>query len=311
MVKIDYQLIVTGSLSFDYIFDLKEKFSDYILPDKIHQINFSFVSETHKKTFGGTAGNQCFYLARLNLNPYLCASAGFDFKEYKAFLENNLVKTNLVHISKKLPTATGFVITDRKDNQIWMFSKGAMKEAKNIKIPTTKLKKSFLLIAPDEPKAIINYVNQAVKNNISFAFDPAFYIPSLPIKTLIKGIQEAKIIFGNDYEISFLEKRTQLNITKNLKKNQVLVKTLSNKGSEIYSQNKKIKVGIFKTKKVVDPTGAGDAYRAGFIYGFLNHQPLKTCAKMAASTASFAVETKGTMNEKFNKKDFEKRIKMI
>ncbi|MBI4008946.1 carbohydrate kinase family protein [Candidatus Roizmanbacteria bacterium] len=305
-------IILTGSLAYDYIFDVDDYFSKYILPNKIHQINISVITDEYKKSLGGTAGNQAFYLARLGLSPNIFATAGKDFQEYKSFLKKNGINAEYIKIIPEQNSAAGFGMTDKKDNQIWMYSKGAMINNSKLILSTIvdKLHNSFVIISPNDPQAIINFVNQCEKEDIEFAFDPAFYIPTLPQKTLFKGVKNARIIFGNDYEIAFLEKRLRLSLPKLINKNQIIVKTLGDQGSEIFKDGKWQKVGIYKVKPV-DPTGAGDAYRAGFLYGYLNNQPIKTCGWMGAVTASFAVEVKGTMNLKFSKQQFEKRLKSV
>ncbi len=305
-------VILTGSLSFDYIFDVNDSFSNHILPEKVHKINFSFVIETHQRSFGGTAGNQAYYLSKLGVENYLFASGGYDFTDYSTFLQKEKISRNFIFISNNLPTGTGFVITDIKDNQIWMYSKGAMKHNALLKLSsiTEKIHRPLVIISPNDPQAIINFVVDCVKDKIEFCFDPAFYIPVLPKKTLLLGVKNAKIIIGNDYEIAFMEKRLGKKMTKLLSDDQILVTTLGDQGSEILYRGKWTKVGIYKTK-AIDPTGAGDAYRAGFIYGYLNDQPIKTCGWMGAVAASFAVEVKGTMNLKFTREKFEERLKKI
>ena len=306
-------IILTGDLAYDYIFDVKDPFSKYIQPDKIHQINISIVTESHKKSFGGTAGNQAFYLSRLGLKPFIYTTVGNDFNEYKIFLKKNKISISFIKIYKDLPTASGYVMTDIHDNQIWMFSAGAMKEAKRLALADIKsldLEDSFVLISPTDLDAMVNFVNECCNLNIDFAFDPAFFIPNFPKNVLENGVKTAKIIFGNDYEISFIEKRIGKKLTQLINKNQILIKTLGNQGSEIFNKGKWTKIGIYKTK-TVDPTGAGDAYRAAFLFGYLQNLPLKTCGWMGAVTASFAVEMKGTMNLKFTKKGFEKRLAKV
>ncbi|OGK18846.1 hypothetical protein A2866_03200 [Candidatus Roizmanbacteria bacterium RIFCSPHIGHO2_01_FULL_39_8] len=302
-------IIVTGSLAYDYIFDVNDYFSKYILPDKIHQINISVITDEYKKSFGGTAGNQAFYLGRLGLNPYIYASVGNDFSEYKKFLERNLVKTSFIKAYKNIASAAGFAMADKRDNQIWMYSIGAMKHA--TKLPLKKIiplvEDPFVVIAPNDLQAVINYVHESVKLKLDFAFDPAFYVPHLSKELLLKAVTHAKVTFGNDYEIAFIEKKISRKITSLLRKNQVLVKTLADKGSEIFRAGKWTKVGIFKVK-TIDPTGAGDAYRSGFLFGYMNNKPVKECGRMGAIAASFAVEIKGTMNLKFNLEVFEKRL---
>ena len=305
-------IILTGSLAFDYIFDIPDPFSKYIQPDKIHKINISIVTDSFKKSFGGTAGNQAFYLAKLKMKPFVFSTAGNDFTEYKKFFKKIGVNTKFIRISKHDLTASGFVMTDIKDNQIWMFSKGAMKNSVKCKLKTavSKMHQPFVVISPNELQTIVNYVDECSKLKLDFVFDPAFFIPHLPENKLLEGVKNAKLIFGNDYEVAFIEKRLGRKIADLINKDQIVVKTLGNQGSEIYHNGKWTKIGIYKTK-TVDPTGAGDAYRAGFLFGYLQNLPLKTCGWMGAVTASFAVEMKGTMNLKFTKKGFEKRVKTI
>lgn len=314
-------LIITGSLAFDQILNLPGKFADYILPDKIHQLNVSFTTDNHKKGFGGTAGNQVYSLALLGEKPILLASAGGDFLPYKKFLKKHGIDTSYIKIFPEQNTATGFSITDLTDNQIWGFSKGAMKEAKTLKIKNEKLKKVmrslslswtdlFVMIAPNEPQAIENYLDECIGLKIPFGFDPAFYVPVLSPEVLRKGFENARIIFGNDYEISLLAKRLKMSEEKfisEIGQNQIVIETLGEKGSVIYNGGKKIKITPAKTEKIVDPTGAGDAYRSGFLAGFLRKMPLKICGQIGSVTASFAIENYGTINHYFTKKEFEKR----
>lgn len=308
----DKNIILTGSLAFDSIFDVDGYFSDHIMPDKIHQINISIVTKNYKKAFGGTAATQAFYLRKLGTNPYILAVAGNDFLDFKSFLQNNKIDTKFISIVKDQPTASGFAITDKRDNQIWMFAPGAMRHASKLRLKRVlnNIPSPFVLISPNDLQAIINYVKESQRFKLEFAFDPSSYTTTISDEILKKGVSYAKIIFGNDYEIAFMEKRLNKKLSSILQENQILVKTLADQGSEIFYRGKWIKIGIYKTR-TIDPTGAGDAYRAGFLYGYLNNKSLQTCGWMGAVTASFAVEVKGTMNLKFNKKEFERRLRKL
>ena len=308
-------VIVTGSLAFDQILNLPGKFSSYILPDKIHQINVSFATDTHTVNFGGTAGNQAYSLALLGIRPVIVATAGYDFDRYRKFLEKNGIDTSYIKIIKNKLTASGFAITDEADNQIWGYSKAAMSDSKDhhLKPVISELSKTntrlFAILTPCGEEGIANYVDECVAFNIPFAFDPAFYIPSLPKKTLKKGVRYAQIVFGNDYELSLLQKRLSHEKLQGLtlKDTQIVVTTLGENGSVIQQGNKKFTIKPSVVQKVVDPTGAGDAYRAGFMAGFIQGKDLKTCGQMGSVAAAFAVEKKGTMNHYYTKKEFIKR----
>ena len=319
-------VIVTGSVAYDQILDLPGEFSSYILPEKIHQINISFVTETHRRRLGGTGGNQACTLSLLGVPVMLVASAGNDFQQYDEFLKKTSVDTKFIVRHKTEPTAAGFAITDMKDNQIWGFSKGAMKYAKDISlkkvISSLMLKQvqhdesiPFIVIGPNEPLAIARYIDECVELDIPFAFDPAFYIPTLPIDVLKKGVAYARIIFGNDYEIEMLKSKLRIN-NYELRDGQILVTTLGEKGSRISVRTsrrqsvKDIRVGAANVKKVVDPTGAGDAYRAGFIAGFVEKKDIRMCGQMGAVAASFAIEKYGTMEHRFTQEEFGKRMMM-
>ncbi len=304
-------VIITGSVAYDYIFNFDNYFSNYIVPDKVHSINISLLTEQYKKSFGGTAGNQGFYLNKLGVNAYIYSTVGEDFGEYKYFLKKNNIESKFIQIKKGHHTAAGFAITDKKDNQIWMYSRGALKYSDKLRLNSLSVGSDpLVIIAPNEAKAVENFVNECVRSKMEFVLDLGFNIPLTKKDILQKGIKNAAIIFGNDYEIDLMEKKAGIPFKKDLKHNQILVTTFADLGSTIFQNKKEIKVGIYKTK-AIDPTGAGDAYRAGFIYGYLNNQPLKICGWMGAVTSSFAVEVKGTMNLKFNKRVFEKRMKTI
>lgn len=313
-------IIVTGSLAYDIILNLPGKFSSYILPDKLHQINVSFATDTHTKNFGGTAGNQAYSLALLGEQPVLFATAGNDFEPYKKFLEKHGVDTTYVKIIKNKLTASGFAITDEINNQVWGYSKAAMSDSKDhhLKPILSKISKNnkdiLVVLTPCGEEGLINYVDECVKFGLPFAYDPAFYIPTLPLETLRKGVQNAQLVFGNDYEFELLD--LKLKIKKYvLRSSQIHVTTLGENGSVIKYIDEKsktvreIKVKAAKVKKVVDPTGAGDAYRSGFLAGYVKGLPLQVCGQMGSVASSFVIEQKGTVNHFYTVAQFKKRYK--
>ena len=305
------KVLFSGSISYDYIFDIPQKFSELILPEKIHSLNFSFVVDNFTKSYGGCAANQAYYFAKAEGEALLFAAVGKDFSEYEKRLKNLGINTSFVLKSKEKFMATGFVITDLADNQIWSFAKGAMMEASKMSLKeiVANTEDLFVMIAPNDPSAIEKFVQEAVEENLRYAFDPAFYIPYLKPEILKKGSLMAEIVFGNDYEIHLLQKRTGVGLEK-LSRSTIVVETLGEKGSRIYHNQKGWEIGIYQVS-AIDPTGAGDAYRSGFLRGYLGRKGIETAGKLAAAFASFAVEQRGTQVEHFNYKEALKRAKRI
>ena len=302
-------VVVTGTLGFDYIMDFPGKFADRIMPDKIHKISLSFLADTLKKQFGGTAGNIAYTLKLLGIEPKVVASAGNDFEPYKKFLLKHGIDVFGILIRKDVSTSSYFVITDKDDNQIGSFYLGASKYAKNLSVVSKNIKPDFVVLAPAEPKAMKKYVLECRKHKLPYLYDPAFQIGAFTAEDLLKGIIGAKILIGNDYEISLIEKKLKINHSKLLKLCPVVITTLGAKGSIIETPGKKISILPAKPKKVVDPTGAGDAYRGGFLAGYLRGLDLKICGQMGAVAAAYTVEKYGTVTHSFSFKDFKKRYK--
>ena len=300
-------VIVTGSLAFDQIMNLPGVFSDYILPDKIHKLNVSFLVDTLRKEWGGTGGNIAYNLALLGIKVELVAAIGSDGDEYMSWLAKNKVNINKIKKFKDILTASGFVITDRQDNQIWNFYGGAMMRAKEISLSSIKVKPRLVIIAPNDPKAMIQYSKECQKKKWDYLFDPAFYIPSLSKNDLLIAVKKAKIIIGNDYEITMLKRKIGPHFAKASWGKQIWITTLGEKGSVIRRGKEEYRIPAAKPKGIVDPTGAGDAYRAGFVAGYLQGQTLKVCGRMGSVCAAYTVEKYGTQTHKFSLREFRER----
>lgn len=300
-------IYVTGSLAFDFIMDFPGKFSDQIVAHKLHLINISFLVNTLRESRGGTAGNIAYNLALLKQKVAIVSCAGNDFTEYKKYLiDCGIVDDYIKTINDDL-TARAFITTDLSDNQITGFYPGAMKYDKTIKLPSIVSKNDFVVISPTDPKAMENFTQEAVDKNIPFMFDFGMQLPRLSENTLIKGLIHASILIGNDYEIALFKKKIKINKWIFIKKDQIMVTTLGSHGCMIETQNTKLKVPAVKVKKILDPTGAGDAFRSGFLAGFTSGFNLLTCGRMGNLTAVYAVEKYGTMEHKFTVGEFEKR----
>ena len=303
------RIVVTGSLAYDHIMSMPGSFSDHIMPDKIHILNVSFIMQTFKKEFGGTAGNISYSLGLLGVPTLIVASAGYDFQDYSKHLR---MSTNLdvtgIRILRDIPTAQGFVTTDKNDNQIWGFYEGAMKRNRDISLKDFLKSGDFVVISPNDPVATIKFVKESVQHNIPYLFDPAFNIPHLTKEDLEFSVGNASIAIGNDYEIELIKRRLDL---KDLPQtSQIWITTLGSRGSAIRMGKEEWKIPPAKPKSVIDPTGAGDAYRAGFLSGFVRDLPLGTCGRLGSLTAAYTVEKHGTQTHRFGVKEFKDRYRV-
>lgn len=300
-------LIITGTVAYDYIMDFPGKFDDHILPDQIHKINLSFSVDKFAKRRGGTAGNVSYNLALLNTKHLLFTAAGSDFEEYKKKFDSLEIETKHILIDKKNYTSTGFALTDKTDNQIWGYFYGASERIAELKLKGIAKKGDLVLIGPSGAAGSMNFVKQCADAGIEYFFDPGFILTQVNDSDLKLGVENAKYLAGNDYEISLIKKRVK-NFDK-IMKDKILIITLGAKGALIEQGGRAISIEPVIVKDAQDPTGAGDAWRAGFLAGLTLGFDLKTCGQMGSVTAAYAVEQYGTQEHKFTKSQFTKRYK--
>ncbi|MEK7544360.1 MAG: carbohydrate kinase family protein [Patescibacteria group bacterium] len=332
------KVIVTGSLGYDNIMDFPGRFADRIMPDNIHKLSLSFLVDKLSKQFGGVAGNIAYTLNLLGIKPRIVACAGNDFGPYKKHLTRHHLNTTYIKQFADESCSLYSVVTDQDDNQIGSYFVGAMKHAKDLSI-TTPLKDSgnrrdsrnrtnahsFVIISPTDPAAMVKYVKECRTLKIPYLYDPAFQIATFSPEELKEGITGAAILIGNDYEISLIESRLEISHEELLTMTPIVITTLGAKGSVIETRKESIHIKPAKPKNTSDPTGAGDAYRGGFLAGYLryarfpeskksgfresvtNADQLLVCGQMGSVAAVYTVETYGTQTHTFTKKEFAKR----
>lgn len=306
-IKVMKSVIITGSLAFDYIMDYPHTFEADILPEKLKALSVSFQVQNLNKNFGGVAGNIAYNLSLLGQASAIVASAGaYDFSEYQKHLQGAGIKTDSISLVKKEFTANAFIITDKNNCQITGFYPGALSHDKFLSFPSYQ-NIDFVIIGPTETDAMVGFVKEAQKRHLPYLYYPVQHIPQLTGEQLTEAIFGAEILIGNDYEIALIMKKTKLSKKELLAKTKILVTTLGAKGSFVETKKEAIAISIAKPKAIVDPTGAGDAYIAGFVNGYLNSLSLLTCGQMGATVAAFAIENYGTQNHKFSAFDFQKR----
>lgn len=294
--------IVIGTLGFDYIMDFPGKFSDRIMPDKTHKISLSFLVDKLNKQFGGTAGNIAYSLKLLGIEPFILSVAGNDFTEYKRFFINKKIPTKYIKEYRDVTTGSYFVVTDQDDNQIGSFYSGATKYAQNLSVPVGI--SDFVIISATAPEAMKKAVLECKQNKQKYLYDPAFQVGSLSEKELLEGISDAEIFIGNDYEITLVEKKLGVSHADLRKMVPVLITTLGGNGSLIETKKNKIEIKPAIPSEVLDPTGAGDAFRGGFVAGYLRGFDLKTCGQMGSVASVYTVEKYGTITHSYTKQGF-------
>ncbi|MFC2006673.1 carbohydrate kinase family protein [Chloroflexota bacterium] len=301
-------IITSGSLAYDRIMDFPGYFSAHILPEKIHVLNVSFTVNSLVEKFGGTAGNIAYALSLLGEKPIILATVGRDYHRYfEWLLKNNVAYDNITIIEEEL-TASAYITTDQADNQITGFNPGAMKYPSSFNFDKINPKESIAIIAPGNMEDMMNYPITCKTKGIDYIFDPGQSLPMWDSQDLIQCIEGCKIMVSNDYELELIISKTGLDKARLLQRANSIITTLGELGSRVCTPDYEIDIPAIKPKKVVDPTGAGDAYRAGLIKGLIQGRNIEQSARMGSVCASFAIECYGPQEYYFNLAEFEERL---
>lgn len=300
--------LICGSYAYDTIMVFDDKFKKHILPDKVHILNVSFLVPHLRKEFGGCAGNIAYNLKLLGGHPLPMATVGHDFTSYRQWIDQCGI--NKKHIKQIEPSYTGqaFITTDMDDNQITAFHPGAMNLSHENKVSDAEGVR-IGMVSPDGRRGMIEHAAQFAKAGIPFIFDPGQAMPMFDGKELMTFIKQATWVTVNDYEAQLLQGKTGKTLEKLCSHVDALIVTLGGNGSNIYTSKDKIEIPAVKVKKPNDPTGCGDAYRAGLLYGLMNDLDWALTGRIAALMGAIKIEHHGTQNHSFTRQDFEARFK--
>lgn len=302
------RVLVSGSIAYDRIMDFPGFFKDHILPDKIHMLNVSFYIQKIDEGFGGTAGNIAYNLSLLGIKPVLLGCVGEDFTPYERWLKKHNIDISKVKKFKQERTASAYIMTDQSDNQITGFYPGAL-DVKYTKIVEKIKNVDLAIISPDYEKRMVAYMRAYKKLNIPYIFDPGQQLTSLEAKDILFAVKNSKVVICNDYEAQMIMNKTKISMKDFINMSKMLIITKGGKGSEIFVDKKVIKIPPAKPENTCDPTGAGDAYRAGLIKGILEGYPLEKMGRLAGLVSVYTVEKYGTQTHKFTKKSLAERYK--
>lgn len=304
------KVVVAGSIAYDRIKIFPGSFTDHILKDQLDKLNVSFGVDSIQQGFGGTGGNIAYNLSLLGFEPILLGCVGRDFGEYKKWLKKQNIDISKLGYFKDDLTAMASMLTDRENRQLISFFPGPrsvgyceiLKKIKDIKL---------LIISPDYFPRMKRYVEICYDQKIDYIFDPGQQVVDMYEADLLFAIESAKAVICNEYELRLILVKTGLKMQALRKMINILIVTKGAEGSEIFikKEEKGIVIPCAKVKKVLDPTGAGDAYRAGLIKGFLAGWDIKKIGKFAGVVSAYAVEKHGTQNHKFTLDKIKKRLK--
>ncbi|MDF1578767.1 MAG: carbohydrate kinase family protein [Desulfobulbales bacterium] len=287
--------LICGSFAFDNIMVFHDRFKNHILPDKVHILNVSFLVPEMRREFGGCAGNIAFNLNLLGGNPLPMGTVGEDFSLYEAWIKKCGIRYDHVKRIDGTFTAQAFVTTDLDDNQITAFHPGAMNHAHENKV-TDAADVRIGIVSPDGRDGMIQHAAQFAEANVPFIFDPGQGLPMFAGDDLLRFIEQATWLTVNDYEWQLIEDRTGLRTEQVAERLKALIVTRGGEGSLIWTGGKKIEVPVAKVATMADPTGCGDAYRAGILYGLMNDLDWETTGRLAALMGAIKIEKPGTQN---------------
>jgi adenosine kinase len=299
-------IVVTGSIAYDYLMSFPGKFTEHFLPEHMNRVSLSFLVDTMDKRRGGCAPNIAYTLALLGGRPLLMATAGEDFGEYRQWLDAAGVDTSGVKQIAGKFCASFFCSTDVENNQIASFYTGAMADAGQLSFRVVK-DCGLAIIAPNDPGAMIQYAEECRTLGIPFIFDPGQQCARMEGDQLRDGVNGATIVIVNDYELELLRQKTGMSEQGILAVAKTLIVTKGENGSSILTEAGQVDVPAVAPARIVDPTGVGDAFRGGLMRGISLGLPYEICARMGSVAATYALEHMGGLSHAYTWDEFKTR----
>jgi adenosine kinase len=303
------RIVITGSIAYDYIMSFPGQFKDHILPDKLDSLALSFLVESMTKHRGGVAPNIAYTLALLGEHPAILATAGHDFAEYRAWLEAIGVDTGPVKIIPDVFTASFFAGKDRINGQIALFYPGAMGHAAEVSFASLGYRPDFAMISPDDPDAMNKHMRECLGMGIPYAYDVSFQLARLSADAIMEGVLGCAMLVVNDYEMGLITDKTGLLETDPRLADKIVAVTRGEKGATIYAGGGLTSIPIVTPRQILDPTGAGDAFRGGLLRGMASGWDWSIAGRMGALAATYCLEVLGPQNYAFTRAEFVARYR--
>jgi adenosine kinase len=301
-------IIVTGSIAFDYLMSFPGRFVEHILPDQLDHLSVSFLVDEMRRQYGGTAPNIAYNLALLGERPRVMGTAGQDFGDYRAWLDGHGVDTSLVREEPDLFTASFFVSTDLDGNQIASFYTGAMARARELSLIDNQA--DLVTISPNDPQAMVRYPAECRELGIPYLYDPSQQIIRLSGEDLRAGLEGCDLLVVNEYEFGMLREKTGLSDEEiHTAPVRACIVTLGEKGARIWAKDEVYDVSVVPPERVDDPTGVGDAFRAGLIKGLALELSWELAGQMGALAATYTLEQPGPQSHSYTLPEFVARFR--
>lgn len=297
-------IVVTGSVAFDYLMTFPGYFRDHILPDHLGKLSVSFLVDSKESHRGGCGPNIAYSLALLGNRPRLLAAAGRDFAEYRDWLESQGVDTSPMGIFQNEFTATFTVLTDLEQNQIASFHTGAMARARELSLRNVDGDIDLVIISPNDPQAMRQYAEECRQLAIPFVYDPSQQLARMTGEELVESMKGARLLTVNEYELEMAKQKSGLDEETMLALVDTIVVTRGAEGSTVLNRENRIDVPAAVPEQVVEPTGVGDAYRAGLLTGILRGYSWETACRLGSLAAVYVLERTGTMNHFYELQEF-------
>jgi adenosine kinase len=300
------KIVVTGSIAFDYLMSFPGRFTEHFLPEHMDRVSLSFLVDTMDKRRGGCGPNIAYTLALLGERPLLMATAGEDFNDYRQWLEAAGIDTSLVKQVAGKFTASFFCSTDQNNNQIASFYTGAMADAGQLSFQGLQ-DCALAIISPNDPEAMIQYADECRTLGIRAIFDPGQQCARMSGEQLAEGVIGSTIVICNDYELELIRQKTGLSEADILARSAALIVTRGERGSLVMTRDGCNEVKAVSPRRIVDPTGVGDAFRGGFMKGLAVGLDYETAAKLGSVAATFALEHLGGQSHAYSWNEFIER----
>ncbi|HSF80201.1 MAG TPA: carbohydrate kinase family protein [Anaerolineales bacterium] len=303
-------VVLTGSVAYDYLMTFPGQFRDHILPEKLETLSLSFLVESMVRLRGGNAPNIAYTLAMLGERPRLFATVGEDFEEYRHWLDSKGVDTTWAQVVPGVFTASFFANTDRTNAQIASFYPGAMAFAANLSLKNLEGDlPDLVVISPNDPQAMVRYVDECLELGLPYFYDPSQQIVRLEKQSLRKGIEGAQALFVNEYEFALIQKLTGMTKADIHDRVKLLVVTLGEQGVSISGASEEFHIPVVPAERIADPTGVGDAFRGGFIKAYGHGMDWETCGRVGVLAATYCLENQGPQGHHYTPIEFVSRFR--